>query len=242
MKDKSASILLSGNYLRASNTGTFHCSVRTVQPIPETCQEFYFEVKIVKTSVLLFIGLSAPGSNVNRHIGSFPNSYGYRCDNGMKGNADRWKVYGPKFSTNDIIGCGVFDSQCFFTKNGVFLGMAFGDVPPNLCPTVYLGGRDVVTANFGQTPYDYDLNWDELRSLVRSPLPSQWSSKCESSVIKLSRNNRWALCERTLFGSVRSDHPIPAACAAFYFEVTIVSAVVNVAIGLSAANSNLDKT
>ena len=167
MKDKSASIMLSGNYLRASNTGTCSCSVRTAQPIPETCPEFYFEVKIVKTSVDLHIGLSAAGSDVNRRIGYLKNSFGYCGDDGKKGNDSRWKDYGPEFSTNDIVGCGVIDGQCFFTKNGVFLGMAFGDVPPNLCPEVRLGGRDVVTANFGQEPFKFDLDWDKVRTLCR---------------------------------------------------------------------------
>ena len=171
VKDKSASIMLSGNYLRASNTDMCDGLVRSAQPIPATCPEFYFEVKIVKTSAWtsgMHIGLSAAGSDVERYPGGLQNSYGYRGDDGTKGNDSKWKYYGPKFGTDDIIGCGVIDGQCFFTKNGVFLGMAFGDVPPNLCPTVRLGGRDVVTANFGQTPYNYDLNWDELRSRARS--------------------------------------------------------------------------
>ena len=183
MKDKSASILLSGNYLRASNTGICSCSVRSDRPIPDTCSEFYFEVKIVKTLADLQIGLSERDSDVNRHLAYFPNSYGYLSDDGMKGNNSKCKDYGPKFSNNDIIGCGVVDGQCFFTKNGVFLGTAFEGVPPNLCPTARLGGRDVVTANFGQSSYQYDLDWDALRGHLLPkalPMPSQWS-KCQST-------------------------------------------------------------
>ena len=51
----------------------------------------------------------------------------------MIGNA-----FGPQFTTNDTIGCGVnfVDNSCFYTKNGVLLGTAFRNLMPNLFPCV----------------------------------------------------------------------------------------------------------
>lgn len=59
-------------------------------------------------------------------------SYGYHGDDGnsfcSSGNG---KPYGPTFTTNDIIGCGVnlVTNTCFYTKNGTNLGTAFEDLP-----------------------------------------------------------------------------------------------------------------
>lgn len=51
-------------------------------------------------------------------------------------------LLGPSFTTGDVIGCGVhfMDSSAFFTKNGVFLGVAFKDLKSigKVYPTVGL--------------------------------------------------------------------------------------------------------
>lgn len=61
-----------------------------------------------------------------------------------------------------------------------------------------------------------------------TPLPRSWSSKDKYQYIKLSRSN-----QRVHYNgqgknhkdaaSVRSTHPIPAACGVYYFEVKIIS-------------------
>lgn len=65
-------------------------------------------------------------------VGWDKGSYGYHGDDGNSfcsfGNG---QPYGPTFTTNDIIGCGVnlVDNTCFYTKNGHHLGIAFRDLP-----------------------------------------------------------------------------------------------------------------
>lgn len=67
-----------------------------------------------------------------RFLGWDKGSYGYHGDDGnsfcSSGNG---QPYGPTFTTNDIIGCGVnlVDNTCFYTKNGHHLGIAFRDLP-----------------------------------------------------------------------------------------------------------------
>ena len=87
-------------------------------------------------------------------------TFGYHGDDGHKfEESGRGDAFGPTFTTNDIIGCGVSrDRRCFYTKNGEFLGVAFRNLPPNLFPTVGLETEgEVVEANFGQRPFKFDI-------------------------------------------------------------------------------------
>lgn len=167
-KDKFTFIGLSQNNLKVhyKGVGKTHkdaASVRATHPIPAACGIYYFEVRIVSKGRdgYMGIGLSAQGVNMNRLPGWEKNSYGYHGDDGhsfcSSGNG---KPYGPTFTTGDVIGCGVnlIDNTCFYTKNGVNLGIAFTDLPPNLYPTVGLQTPgEVVDANFGQKPFMYDI-------------------------------------------------------------------------------------
>lgn len=105
-------------------------------------------------------------------------SYGYHGDDGnsfcSSGNG---QSYGPTFTTNDVIGCGVnlVDNTCFYTKNGHHLGIAFRDLPPKLYPTVGLQTPgEIVDANFGQKPFQFDVfdMIQELRSSTKSSIYS----------------------------------------------------------------------
>ena len=55
-------------------------------------------------------------------------SYGYHGDDGNAFcGSGQGQVYGPTFTTGDVIGCGLnlIDGSCFYTKNGHNLGTAF---------------------------------------------------------------------------------------------------------------------
>ncbi|RMX49820.1 hypothetical protein pdam_00009158 [Pocillopora damicornis] len=167
-KDKFTFIGLSQNNLRVhyKGVGKTHkdaASVRATHSIPAACGIYYFEVRIVSKGRdgYMGIGLSAQGVNMNRLPGWEKNSYGYHGDDGHSFcSSGTGKPYGPTFTTGDVIGCGInlIDNTCFYTKNGVNLGIAFSDLPANLYPTVGLQTPgEVVDANFGQQPFVYDI-------------------------------------------------------------------------------------
>ncbi|KAK3086302.1 hypothetical protein FSP39_016557 [Pinctada imbricata] len=167
-KDKYNYIGLSQNNLRVhyKGIGKNHkdaASVRATHPIPASCGIYYFEVKIISKGRdgYMGIGLSAQGVNMNRLPGWDKNSYGYHGDDGHSfSSSGNGQPYGPTFTTGDVIGCCVnlIDSSCFYTKNGVNLGIAFTDLPANLYPTVGLQTPgEVVEANFGQLPFVFDI-------------------------------------------------------------------------------------
>lgn len=59
-------------------------------------------------------------------------SYGYHGDDGNSFcSSGSGLPYGPTFTTDDVIGCGVnfIDNTCFYTKNGHNIGVAFTDLP-----------------------------------------------------------------------------------------------------------------
>ncbi|KAK7483031.1 hypothetical protein BaRGS_00025694 [Batillaria attramentaria] len=167
-KDKFNYIGLSQNNLRVhyKGVGKNHkdaASVRATHPIPAACGIYYFEVKIISKGRdgYMGIGLSAQGVNMNRLPGWDKFSYGYHGDDGNSFCSSGTGVtYGPTFTTGDVVGCCVnlIDNTCFYTKNGINLGVAFTDLPANLYPTVGLQTPgEVVEANFGQTPFVFDI-------------------------------------------------------------------------------------
>ncbi|GBM39134.1 Ran-binding protein 9 [Araneus ventricosus] len=176
-KDKFTYIGLSQNNLRVhyKGSGKNHkdaASVRATHPIPAACGLYYFEVKIVSKGRdgYMGVGLSAQGVNMNRLPGWDKHSYGYHGDDGHSFcSSGTGQPYGPTFTTGDVIGCGVnlIDNTCFYTKNGHHLGVAFSDLPPNLYPTVGLQTPgEVVDANFGQSPFVFDIE-DMMKELKR---------------------------------------------------------------------------
>ena len=86
---------------------------------------------------------------------------GYHGDDGEifyeKGSGN---TYGPTYTTNDVIGCGLDlkTRAVFFTKNGTFLGIAQAYLPKgNWYPTVALhseNGR--IKVNFGEETFAFD--------------------------------------------------------------------------------------
>uniref|UniRef100_A0A8D0B2N5 RAN binding protein 10 n=1 Tax=Sander lucioperca TaxID=283035 RepID=A0A8D0B2N5_SANLU len=218
-KDKYSYIGLSQNNLRVhyKGHGKNHkdaASVRATHPIPAACGIYYFEVKIVSKGRdgYMGIGLSAQGVNMNRLPGWDKHSYGYHGDDGHSFcSSGTGQPYGPTFTTGDVIGCCVnlINNTCFYTKNGISLGVAFTDLPPNLYPTVGLQTPgEIVDANFGQQPFVFDIE-DYM---------SEWRAKIHGMIARFpigERLGEWQSVLQNMVSSYLVHHGYCATATAF---------------------------
>ncbi|CAF93033.1 unnamed protein product [Tetraodon nigroviridis] len=189
-------------------------SVRATYPIPAACGIYYFEVKIVSKGRdgYMGIGLSAQGVNMNRLPGWDKHSYGYHGDDGHSFcSSGTGQPYGPTFTTGDVIGCCVnlINNTCFYTKNGISLGVAFTDLPPNLYPTVGLQTPgEIVDANFGQQPFVFDIE-DYM---------SEWRAKIHGMIARFpigERLGEWQTVLQNMVSSYLVHHGYCATATAF---------------------------
>ncbi|KAJ1358916.1 hypothetical protein KIN20_017484 [Parelaphostrongylus tenuis] len=178
-------------------------STRADNPIPPQCGVYYFEITIVRgLKGCMGVGVCGKSVNLNRLPGWDRYSYGYHGDDGnffsFSGNG---VAYGPKFTSGDVIGCGInlVNKTIFFTKNGVHLGIASRDLEhiDDLYPTVGLQtSGEVVDANFGQRPFRFDIRPEmesarakvsnEILSIQLPPEKTDWMNRLVSS---------WMACE-----------------------------------------------
>lgn len=99
----------------------------------------------------------------NRLPGWEADSWGYHGDDGhsfcCQGTG---QPYGPKFTTGDVVGCAInfASGECFYTKNGVHLGVAFTGLTGDLYPSVGLKTvGEQVRVNFGTMPFVFDIDY-----------------------------------------------------------------------------------
>lgn len=102
-------------------------AIRSDQPMPKECGLYYFEVTVLSRGKdgLIGIGFSSRKVSLNRLPGWETESWAYHGDDGYSfACTASGKAYGPKFSSQDVIGCGINfrTGNAFFTKNGIFLG------------------------------------------------------------------------------------------------------------------------
>ena len=102
-------------------------SIRANHPMPIACGLYYYEVTILSRCKegLIGIGFSGFRTALNRLPGWEAESWAYHGDDGYSFSCSaNGKSYGPKFVSQDVIGCGINfrTGQAFFTKNGVHLG------------------------------------------------------------------------------------------------------------------------
>lgn len=158
-----------GLEVRFSGSGKTHdesASIRTDYPMPRQCGIYYFEVTVVskgKEGRMIGIGVGGPKVVLNRIPGWEPDSWAYHGDDGnIFSSTTSGKAYGPKFSTLDVIGCGVnFRTGCiFFTKNGHYIDVAFSNIKQErLYPMVGMKKPgEILRANFGQTQFVFDID------------------------------------------------------------------------------------
>ncbi len=219
VKDKFNFIGLSHNFLRViyKGYGKTHkdaSSVRATHPIPASCGLYYFEVKIVSKGRdgYMGVGLSAQNVSMNRLPGWDKQSYGYHGDDGNSFcSSGTGQAYGPTFTTNDVIGCGLnlVENSCFYTKNGHHLGTAFTDMPPGLYPTVGLQTPgEIVDANFGQEPFVFDIEGEmqELRSRIHRHV---------ENFPPAGKHGEWQLLLNKMISSYLVHHGYGATAEAF---------------------------
>ncbi|KAK5000864.1 hypothetical protein LTR66_000353 [Elasticomyces elasticus] len=155
-------------------------AVRSDNPMPKECGLYYYEVTVLSKGKegLIGIGFSSSKVPLQRLPGWEPESWAYHGDDGYSfACTASGKPYGPRFSTQDVIGCGInFRTGCaFFTKNGIMLGNAFKDVKGDklLYPSVGMKKPgEHLRVNFGQTPFVFDIDGMMLdeADIVRSEI------------------------------------------------------------------------
>lgn len=103
-------------------------AVRSDCFMPKEVGIYYFEVTLLSRAKdgLVGIGFSTSKVQLNRLPGWESESYAYHGDDGcVFTSSSTGKVYGPRYCSQDVIGCGINfrTGTCFFTKNGNNLGM-----------------------------------------------------------------------------------------------------------------------
>lgn len=76
---------------------------------------------------MIGIGFCGPKVALSRIPGWEPDSYAYHGDDGQCfSNTTSGKPFGPKFTTLDVVGCGINfrKGEAFFTKNGHLIGIS----------------------------------------------------------------------------------------------------------------------
>ncbi|KAJ9075325.1 hypothetical protein DSO57_1037212 [Entomophthora muscae] len=160
--DKNTLLEVSKQGLRVAYTGpgrndTDVAAVRANHCMPPQSGLFYFEVKIISKGREGLIGIGFCTKTAGKN-----HSWGYHGDDGNSFCCSGTGTpYGPTFTTDDTIGCGVNfrTNTAFYTKNGINLGVAFRDIKGALFPCIGLRTPgEVIEANFGQKPFVFDIN------------------------------------------------------------------------------------
>ncbi|KAI9489369.1 hypothetical protein BDB00DRAFT_843484 [Zychaea mexicana] len=152
-------------YTGPGKTETHAASVRSNFPIRRQCGVYYYEIKVLSKGEDGFIGIGfCSGKNgLDRLPGWDNDSWGYHGDDGHSfEESGTGKTYGPRFTTGDVIGCGInmADKTAFYTKNGTYLGIAFRSLKTSMHLYPCVGLRtpgEHVTVNFGQDPFVFDI-------------------------------------------------------------------------------------
>lgn len=161
-------ILADGTEVRfggVTKTSDEAASIRADHPMPKECGIYYYEVTVLtkRGDGLIGIGFSTKKAGLNRLPGWEGESWAYHGDDGFSfACTASGKAYGPRYSSQDVIGCGVNfrTGHCFFTKNGVYLGVAFTSVNKSgLYPSVGMKKPgEHLRINFGRTPFVFDID------------------------------------------------------------------------------------
>ncbi len=142
-----------------------HSSVKSTDP--KTSGKWFCEVKVDALNYNC-IGIGSSDLPMTNSITTSVNYFYYYYD-GRKSNSNLPTSYAPAYAVGDIIGILIdFDNGTLtFFKNGVNLGVAFDNINKltDFCIIASSGtttGHGGFTANFGETPFKYTPNYNDL--------------------------------------------------------------------------------
>lgn len=152
----------------SGSTDEYAGIVRANRPIPELCDMFYFEAKVMDAGRFgyIVVGVCSDQADLEQLPGWGTDTWGYHGDDGraFDGNSgnEQGLPFGPRYTALDVIGCGI-DMQrrdIFFTKNGRFIGKAFCNIRfgIDLYPCIGLNSPgESMIVNFGSQPFEFDI-------------------------------------------------------------------------------------
>uniref|UniRef100_A0A2M4AMX9 ATP-dependent RNA helicase n=1 Tax=Anopheles triannulatus TaxID=58253 RepID=A0A2M4AMX9_9DIPT len=147
----------------------------------------YFYEATVTDEGLCRVGWSTEQANLDLGTDRFGFGFG---GTGKKSNSKQFDNYGEAFGKQDVIGCmlDLGSGEVGFTKNGVFLGVAFKVTEPwfknaKFFPAVVLKNAEIAF-NFGHTKFKY-------------PPPQGYVAVCSASTEKLAHNPNTGLSGRS---------------------------------------------
>ncbi|KAG8987651.1 hypothetical protein FRB90_003229 [Tulasnella sp. 427] len=184
-------------------------AARTNNPVPPICGVYYYEVEVLDRGNKghIGVGFATKLHKTNKMPGWETHSWGYHADDGRLFSSEGEQPFGPRFSTADVVGCGIDFStgRIFFTKNAVFLGITNPPITPftDLYPCIGLrSSRERVSTNFGQYPFKFDIEAYVL----------QTRSKAWKESIQKSTTIQWQMDQMGMKVSRYPDSaPVPTA-------------------------------
>lgn len=167
---------------------------KTDNSIPVNVGVFYFETKILtvtnnnlKNNSDVTIGfMHSSLGNVSKMPGLENGSYGFNgSDGSIIYSQSTSKKYNCKFGQGDIIGTGInfATKSIFYTKNGVYLGVAFTDINRALTPIIGLKNGNSISSNFGQNEFIFDIDGyidDEKLKIYKKVFSFTKDNKCDA--------------------------------------------------------------
>lgn len=114
-------------YVGPGRSDSDAAAIRSNLPVPPQVGIYYFEVKVTNRGKDGYIaaGYAIKSASLGRLTGWEPGTIGYHADDGnLYRGAGTGSSFGPAYSTNDIVGCGInfIEKSFFFTKNGILIG------------------------------------------------------------------------------------------------------------------------
>ncbi|CAG8552873.1 3192_t:CDS:2 [Acaulospora morrowiae] len=140
-------------------------SIRSNNRISPEVGLYYFEITVIDRGHrgCIGIGLSKPGTRLNRMPGWEPDTIGYHGDDGhLYHELGTGRKFGPLYTTGETVGCGInyYDKEIFFTKNGIILGVVANKDNFNgvMIPTCGMESpNESAMVNFGARPFVFNI-------------------------------------------------------------------------------------